>query len=421
MRTNILRSLAAILGSSKMLRFVLRRIVIGIPVLIAIIFVSFLLVRAVPGGPFDFLGSRTMPAEIRTALSARYGLDKPMLLNLPGDGSAPDLNVPLQMRFPALPNCDAVRQGNTEKPSSEIVDVYEGWHLLRIVTERRETRVQANGQPVRCLQSTPVLYSDLTRSQFFEYLLNVFRGDFGLSLGRTTLGQSVSALIGDRLPVSMRLGLISLIFGYIFGVPFGVLSALNRNNPVDYTITFASALFNSIPTLVLGPTLIIVFVVQLGLLPGPNPAIWKSGDILSWNFLGRAILPIATLGVGIAAGLARLTRASVLQVLRDDYIRTARSKGLRERTIIYIHALKNALIPVVTILGPQLAAVLTGTLIIERIFAIPGLGDVFVSSISVRDYNLLVGVTILYSVFLIVGNILVDVMYTWLDPRIRFD
>jgi oligopeptide transport system permease protein len=325
------------------------------------------------------------------------------------------------MRYPPLPDCDAVRQGNTERPSSEIVDVYEGWHLLRMVTERRETRVEANGQPVRCYQSTPVLYSDLTRSQFFEYLLNVLRGDFGLSLGRTTLGQNVSALIGDRLPVSMRLGIISLIFGYLFGVPLGVLSALNRNNPVDYTITFASALFNSIPTLVLGPTLIIVFVVQLGILPGPNPAIWKSGDVLSWDFLGRAILPIATLGVGIAAGLARLTRASVLQVLRDDYIRTARSKGLRERTIIYIHALKNALIPVVTIIGPQLAAVLTGTLIIERIFAIPGLGDVFVSSIAVRDYNLLVGVTILYSVFLIAGNILVDVMYTWLDPRIRFD
>jgi oligopeptide transport system permease protein len=143
--------------------------------------------------------------------------------------------------------------------------------------------------------------------------------------------------------------------------------------------------------------------------------------MLTWEFISRAILPIFTLGAGIAAGLARLTRASVLQVLRDDYIRTARSKGLMERRVIYIHALKNALIPVATIVGPLLAGTLTGTLIVERIFAVPGLGDSFVNSIAARDYNLLLGVTILYSIFLMAGNILVDVMYTWLDPRIRFD
>ena len=123
----------------------------------------------------------------------------------------------------------------------------------------------------------------------------------------------------------------------------------------------------------------------------------------------------------MAAGIARLTRASLLQVLGDDYIRTARSKGLRERSVIYIHVLKNSLIPVVTILGPFLAGILTGTFFVERIFNIPGLGDTFLSSIGERDYTLLTGVTILYASFLVVGNILVDVMYTWLDPRIRFD
>jgi ABC-type dipeptide/oligopeptide/nickel transport system permease component len=420
LQTFLQRIALALLGS-KMLRFVLRRIFVAIPVLFGIIFVSFMLVRAVPGGPFDFLGSRTMPAEVRAALSARYGLDRPLLLNLPSDGAPPDLGGEFRVSYPALPDCDAARLGNLERPAEQIVDVYEGWHLLRIVTERREQRITVDGQPVRCLQATPVLYSDLTRSQFFEYLNNVLRLDFGLSLGRTTLGQSVSDLIGDRLPVSARLGVMALIVGYLIGIPLGVASALYRNTPIDYSITFSTAMFVSIPTLVLGPVLIIVFVVQLGLLPGPNPTVWKSTDVLSWEFISRAILPVMTLGTGIAAGLARLTRASVLQVLRDDYIRTARAKGMRERRVIYIHALKNALIPVVTIIGPQLAGVLTGTLIIERIFAIPGLGESFVSSIAARDYNLLVGVTILYATLLILGNILVDVMYTWLDPRIRFD
>jgi oligopeptide transport system permease protein len=186
-------------------------------------------------------------------------------------------------------------------------------------------------------------------------------------------------------------------------------------------VTTFAGLLAAIPTLALGPFLITVFVVQLKWLPNPDPRVWKNPQIFSWDFIGVALLPVMTFGIGIAAGLARLTRASLLQVLRDDYIRTARAKGLRERLVIYIHALKNALIPVATIIGPLLAGVVTGSLIIERIFAIPGLGEVFVSGIAARDYNLLVGVTLLYSVFLIAGNILVDVMYTWLDPRIRFD
>src|SRR5262249_6218537 len=138
-------------------------------------------------------------------------------------------------------------------------------------------------------------------------------------------------------------------------------------------------------------------------------------------FLSRALLPFLALGTGISPGLARLTRGCLLQVLNDDYIRTARAKGLRERAVIFVHALKNALIPVATIVGPLLAGVLTGRFFIERIFAIPGLGDQFLASVTDRNYNLLTGLTIIYSLFLVVGNIMVDVTYTWLDPRIRFD
>jgi ABC-type dipeptide/oligopeptide/nickel transport system permease component len=407
-----------------MTKYIIRRILIAIPVMLAIIFFTFLLIRAVPGGPFDFSGSKSTPESIRRALEQRYGLDLPFLLNLPFDTIAPDHDLPRRVIYPALADCDELRRGvplEQARPATNVVDEYEGWQLLRIVTERRETTITIGGRQVRCLQASQVLYSDLFLSQFFGYLNNVLRLDFGLSVGRTTLGQPVNDLIADRLPVSVRLGLLAVFIGFAIGVPLGVLAALYRNSPIDYGVTFFAGTIAAIPTLVLGPILIIVLVVQWRVLPPVDPRVWKQLSIFDWNFISVAILPVGVLGIGISAGLARLTRASVLQVLRDDYIRTARAKGLRERIVIYVHALKNALIPVATVVGPLLAGVLTGSLIIERLFAIPGLGDVFVTSIAARDYTMLLGVTILYSVFLILGNILVDVIYTWLDPRIRFD
>ncbi len=407
-----------------MTKFIIRRILVAIPVMFAIIFFTFLLMRAVPGGPFDFSGSKSTPETIRRALEQRYGLDQPFLLNLPFDTIAPDHDIPRRAAYEALPDCDELRSGRPleeARPAGNVVDVYEGWQLLRMVTERREMRIDLDGRQVRCLQASQVLYSDLFLSQFFGYLNNLLRLDFGLSVGRTTLGQPINALIADRLPVSIRLGLLAVFIGFAVGVPLGVLAALYRNSPIDYGVTFFAGTIAAIPTLVMGPVLIILLVVQWKVLPPVDPRVWKQLDIFDWRFISVAILPIGVLGIGISTGLARLTRASVLQVLRDDYIRTARAKGLRERVVIYVHALKNALIPVATIVGPLLAGVLTGSLIIERLFAIPGLGDVFVTSIAARDYTMLLGVTILYSVFLILGNILVDVMYTWLDPRIRFD
>lgn len=408
-----------------MVKYVIRRLLMAIPVLFAITLVAFALVRSIPGGPFDFSGTKTMPAPIKEALEQRYGLNQPFLLNLPGDGFAPDTSaMPVTRRYAALPDCDELRRGvpvEQAKPASAVVDEETGWYLLRMSVERAEDRVEVNGKPVRCLQGTPVLYSDLFRSQFFSYTFNALRLDLGISLGKTTLGKPVNQLIGDRLPVSAKLGLLSVIVGFLFGIPLGVVAALYRNSIADYSVTTFAGLLAAIPTLALGPFLITLFTVQLKWLPSPDPRVWKTASIFSWDFLGVALLPVMTLGVGISAGLARLTRASLLQVLRDDYIRTARSKGLQERIVIYLHALKNALIPVVTIIGPLLAGILTGTLIIERIFAVPGLGESLVAGIAARDYNMLVGVTLLYSVFLVIGNILVDVMYTWLDPRIRFD
>jgi len=201
---------------------------------------------------------------------------------------------------------------------------------------------------------------------------------------------------------------------------------LKQNTPLDYASTFIAILGVSIPNIVMGPLLIWIFALKLnwfpvarwgaqppfflGFLPTPTPDFWR-----------HAILPVVTLGTGLSASIARLTRASLLQTIREDYIRTARAKGLAERVVIVRHALKNSLIPVVTILGPMFAAVLTGTFTTEQIFGIPGLGKHFVTSVGNRDYPVVVGTTLLYSVFLVIANLMVDITYAWLDPRIRYD
>jgi oligopeptide transport system permease protein len=327
-----------------MVKFLIRRLAVAIPVLFLIIFVSFMVIRATPGGPFNMTDTgRRMPASVVRALERQFGMDDPLLV------------------------------------------------------------------------------------QFTNYMGNLIKLDFGPSLGRATLGEPVSDIIGRGLPVSMQVGLLSVVLGFLLGIPLGVLAAIYHNTVIDYTATFIAVLGQSVPNLVLGPVLIIVFAVSLNWLPVADVrGIWRQtlSDptlFFTWDYISLVILPVFALGTGMTAGIARLTRASLLQVLREDYIRTARAKGLRERVVLYGHALKNALIPVATILGPLLAGVLTGSFIIEQIFNIPGIGGEFVSSVSSRDYNLLVGVTIVYSIFLISGNILVDVMYTWLDPRIRFD
>ena len=246
--------------------------------------------------------------------------------------------------------------------------------------------------------------------------------DFGPSMSVALRDENVqvSDEISQRLPISMRIGLVSVVFGFVFGIPLGVLAAVYQNSAIDYLSTFFAVLGQSIPNIVLAPVLIIIFSVELDLLPPPEREVW-SKPFLNRDHLVALILPTVALGTGMSAGIARLTRASLLQVLNEDYIRTARAKGLRERTVVYLHALKNSLIPVATILGPLLAAILTGTFVVELIFLIPGLGKTFIDGVSSRDYTTIMAVTLLYSVFLIAGNILVDIIYTWLDPRIRFD
>jgi ABC-type dipeptide/oligopeptide/nickel transport system permease component len=307
-----------------MTRYIIRRILFFIPVLLAVTLFTFVLVRVIPGGPFDRIGDRTLPPEIVANLEAKYNLNKPI------------------------------------------------WQ------------------------------------QYLDYLWNLVQLDLGPSFSYRT--QTVNDIIKASLPISAHLGAMSLAVGLLIGIPAGCIAALKQNTVIDYVATFFAILSSSIPNIVLGPILIWIFALTLGWLP-----------VARWQGPEYWILPTLALGTGLSAGIARLTRGSLLQVIQSDYIRTARAKGLRETIVVIRHALKNSLIPVVTVLGPMFAAVLTGGFTVETIFGIPGLGRHFTTSIGNRDYPVVLGTTLLYAVLLVVADLVVDITYAWLDPRIRYD
>jgi ABC-type dipeptide/oligopeptide/nickel transport system permease component len=318
---------------------------------------------------------------------------------------------------------NTVAKLNTLREDCKLYTNLPGWSLIAN-RDSCQTFNAVRGNLLNEVANSTLI--DPLDSQFWGYMWNAAQLDFGPSLNLAQLQENtqVSDEIEERLPVSAKLGLVSVVFGFVFGIPLGVLAAIYHNSPIDYVATFFAILGASTPNIVLAPILIIIFTVRFDLAPSPDPLVWReNASLLEWSpaYVGAMVLPVVALGTAMSAGIARLTRASLLQVLNEDYIRTARAKGLRERAVIYIHALKNSLIPVATILGPLLAAILTGTFVVERIFAIPGLGEAFIDGVGARDYTTIMAVTLLYSVFLIAGNILVDIIYTWLDPRIRFD
>jgi oligopeptide transport system permease protein len=244
--------------------------------------------------------------------------------------------------------------------------------------------------------------------QFLEYLWNIVRGDLGPSY--TQRGRTVNEIIKDHLPVSAQLGAVAFLVAVFLGIPMGIIAAVKFNTFIDYFCMLIAVAGISIPAMALGPLLIYIFGVKLRVLPVAQWGTWK-----------HMVLPAFTLGIGSSAMIARLTRASMLQVIRADFIRTARAKGLPESSIILRHALRNALIPVVTVLGPLFGALVTGTLVVEQIFCIPGLGRFFVYSITDRDYPVIMGVTLLYGAVIIIMNFVVDASYALLDPRITYD
>ncbi len=242
--------------------------------------------------------------------------------------------------------------------------------------------------------------------QYATWLKDVARGDFRESF--QYLGRPVAEIILDSLPPSLMLGFWALLLSVGAGIPLGALAAWKQNTRWDASAMFLAVSGVSLPTYLVASVLILVFSIWLGWLP---PALWED-----WRSM---ILPIVTLGFRPMAIVARLTRASMIESFHADYIRTAYGKGLPDRMVVFKHALKNSLIPVITVLGPLAANLVTGSFVVEIVFQVPGLGKHFVGAVINRDYPLVMGVTLVYGAILILANLLVDLVYAWADPRIR--
>ena len=242
--------------------------------------------------------------------------------------------------------------------------------------------------------------------QFVIYMKNLLHGDFGIS---AKTGREISETIGSKFSVSAKLGIMAVLLAVFLGVVFGSIAALQRNRWPDRVIIFLSTLFTSLPSFVLGSFLLVIFSVKLG---------W----VRAWSPTNQnLVLPVIALAMYPAAYITRLTKTSLLDVMGQDYVRTARAKGVAQWKVLFVHTLRNALIPVVTYLGPMIAGVLTGSLVVEQIFTIGGLGAEFVQSITNRDYPMIMGVTIFLAVFMVTMNLLTDIVYKLIDPRINLD
>lgn len=248
-------------------------------------------------------------------------------------------------------------------------------------------------------------------SQYVSYLVGLAHFDLGVTYASKG-AKSVRSIIAETFPISARIGLVGLAFAVLIGVPLGIVSALRQRSWLDHVSLVVSTGGIAVPTFVSGILCVVFFSRWFGLAPIRRPEEWD-------GFGGAYILPGLVLGLGALAYLARLTRASLLEVKHHDFVRTARAKGLAESGVVRRHLLRNALIPVVTVLGPAAADLVTGSIVIETIFNAPGLGREFVSAIAGRDYALIMGTTIFYAVVIALANVCVDLSYGFLDPRIR--
>ena len=306
-----------------MLRFVIRRILVILPMLFIVVSLTWMLVRLAPGN--FYVDEKKLPEAIEENLREKYGLNKP-------------------------------------------------WHV-----------------------------------QYRRVLWNIARFDFGTSLKYE--GQTVNQILLRALPVSAALGLSAYVIALLVGITLGTFSALRQNSWIDYASMAIAMLGISIPNFVLGPLLVLLFSLTLFWFP---PALWD-------GFPSRSVvLPALTLSAIYIAYIARLTRSGMLEVLRSDYIRTARAKGLSERQVVTRHALRGGLLPVVSFSGPALAFLVTGTVVVERIFALPGLGNYFINACLNRDEPLIIGIVAFIAVTVLVFNLLVDISYAFMDPRIRY-
>lgn len=250
--------------------------------------------------------------------------------------------------------------------------------------------------------------------QYGRYLKNAVQGDFGYSYQTK---QPVAEAIAIRFPNTLKLAIASMVVAIIIGIVAGLISALKQNSWLDMSATTLALAGISIPNFWLGTILILMFAVNLNWLPIGG----LSEPIYTWEGIKQLILPAVTLGTGVAAIIARMTRSSILEVSRADYVRTARAKGVKEKNVIWIHTLKNALIPVVTVIGVNFGALLGGTIITEKVFAINGVGRLMVDAIAQRDFPMVQASVLLVATLFVVVNLIVDIVYTYIDPRISYE
>jgi ABC-type dipeptide/oligopeptide/nickel transport system permease component len=304
-----------------MLKFIVRRIFWTIPVLLVVIFLTFIMMRQIAGSPFRHT-ERAVPAAVQANLERKFNLDEP-------------------------------------------------WYM-----------------------------------QYAYYVKGVFTLDFGPSL--VLRGRDVNDIIKEHFPKSIELGLYAFLFAICVGVPLGIVAALKHNTAIDYSAMFFSNIFHAVPSFLLATLLIYFIALKGGLLP-------TSG----WTSWEHKILPAIALGFAPMALFARLVRGTMLETLQQDYVRTARAKGLRYRRVVGLHVLRNSLIPVITAAGPLLGYIITGSFVIELIFNIPGIGGYYITAVSARDYSVVMGLTVLLSGLIIIANLVVDILYGILDPRTR--
>lgn len=357
-----------------MIGFIVRRLFGAIPTMLLIIVMCFFMMRIAPGGPFD--QERRLPPEIEKNVLASYDLDKPLLEQFIS------VNPFLcQQRFNA-----AVGGKIDEAALAE--------RGLKLVEGKiRET--QGIEREVRC---------------FGGYLGKLLQGDFGPSYKIKDF--SVAELIADGAPVSATLGLLSIVLAAFLGMFLGIFAALNQNRSPDFSVMTIAMIGITIPSFVMAPILTLIFGVYLQWLP---TATWGDG---AWNHL---ILPVIGLALPQIAVISRLTRGGMIEIMRSNFVRTARAKGLPESLVIWRHAMRAALLPLVSYLGPATAALVSGSLVIEQIFQLPGIGRYFVLGALQRDYTLVMGVIILYAGLVILLNLLADVIYGILDPKVRYE
>ncbi len=252
-------------------------------------------------------------------------------------------------------------------------------------------------------------------TQYLDYLWGVLHLDFGPSM--KTLGKSVNDLISDGLPISLTIGFLSMIVAMTIGTALGIFAGLRQNTAGDYTVMGFAMAGISIPTFVSGPILILIFALGAG--------IFAVGGLGTYPNIGMTLhnmtLPVMTLALPQIAIISRLMRASMIETMRSGHIRTARAKGLSERDVVLKHALPSAILPLVSYVGPAMARVMTGSLVIERIFGLPGMGSYFVDGAINRDYTLVMGALIIYATLIVIFNLIADVLYALLDPKVKYD